>query len=152
MEQKKSKYLAKSANGKVVLMRVGVKYPLDIKTIKEAVKKLELVGEKKKYQVDLGRVVGYDIVVETEKGVKGSLNGTKQKVIICDEEPVETNYVTLTIIKSGKVYIIANARAGAITPPMPWSDSAKQNAHVRNKSEKFWSTHAFSTKSVNNNR
>lgn len=101
-------------------------------------------GRKRRYaqQVDLGRRVGHDNIVETRSGdnifYAQELNRLGMTRFVMDRKPEPTQLLTVVLLwnESG-FYEIVTAFEGQLAPKEPWDEYAEPN------SREFWDSHAI---------
>lgn len=94
-------------------------------------------------EVDMGRVIGESILVETgpSDAIVFAQRPNRQGLtrFVKNRQPEPCNYITVLLEKAGKgnFYTLLTAYVGRRTPDEPWSPFARPD------SVQFWSTHAL---------
>ncbi len=110
---------------------------------REALISKNLVGSEMHFECDLGRAVGYDLIIETpsDEGVFYAqvLRETIYTRFIKGGKPTSTNHVAIGLKRSseGRAFELQDVRIGRLSPPRPGM------YNETSFSRQYWQAHAF---------
>ena len=117
-----------------------------INLLKEAVPKIALAGtrgKQERFQIDMGRVIGTQDLVETQEGDEVIYakrpNRDRYSPFVKNREPQPTSSLVIRLDKAGEnEYDIYTAYIGILTPSMPYGDGRDSPEGLD-----FWKRHAL---------
>jgi hypothetical protein len=118
------------------------KQPQLISFVKEALRDKELTGTEMYFEYDLGRVVGYDLIIDApnDDGIFYAqvLREDTYTRFIKGGKPLPTRYVAVGLRRSidGSAYELQDVRIGRLSPPRPGM------LNETSASRQYWATHA----------
>jgi hypothetical protein len=117
-------------------------HPHLLRLVSKTVPQLTITGNRVKVECNLGRVVGYENVVETTSDASilyaRIMHDDIYSRFTRKGEPKQTSYITLTLEKqSDESYHLVDTWIGRLRPPRPGSPNETAS------SRDYWLNHAF---------
>lgn len=119
------------------------KQPQLLGLLKEALVDRKLTGPEVHLERNMGRVVGYDFIVDTPSEdvvfYARVLKDSTYTRFVKGGRPLTTNYVAATLRRApnSTAYELCDVRIGRLAPPRPGMPSETA------QSKQYWATHAF---------
>lgn len=119
------------------------KQPQLLGHVKEALASKKLAGDEVHFEHDMGRVVGYDFIVDADVDetvfYACVFRDDTYTRFIKGGKPLSTQYVSVGLRRcdGGKAYELHDVRIGRLAPPRPGLPDETA------ESKQYWATHAF---------